>query len=235
MPRRGSNFLDAARQILQERGEPMRGEEIVHIGLERGLFTTRSPNEEAACRSLINTLNSEITRHSNERGFARYGHSMFGLEEWGDSRQPSAAHQPRRRSALPPMPVSVGTLGGITLDKLERIRQVMAADEFRRDWGDIYDQLLAAERAKAITPINDRYLLERIRPVIQRIQDFLQGRGNESPKSETVCDWIFLCYTAELHREGAALWRYVNQDEVNPWQYERTAKFSTVCRVNAGL
>jgi len=58
MARRGSNFLDAAKQILEESGEPMRGEEIVRIGLERGLFTTRSPNEEAACRSLINTLNS---------------------------------------------------------------------------------------------------------------------------------------------------------------------------------
>ena len=56
----------------------------------------------------------------------------------------------------------------------------MSADEFRHDWGDIYDQLLAAERAKAITPLNDRYLLERIRPLVQRIQDFLQGRGNES-------------------------------------------------------
>ena len=78
-------------------------------------------------------------------------------------------------------------------------------------------------------------LLERIRPLVQRIQDFLQGRGNESPKSEIVCDWIFICYTLELYREGAALWRYVNKDEVNAWQYERTAKFSTACRARVGL
>lgn len=129
----------------------------------------------------------------------------------------------------------VAAPSGITLDKLERIRQVMSADEFRRDWGDTYDQLLAAERAKAITPAGDRYLLDRIRPLVQRIQDFLQGRSTESPKSETVCDWIFICYNLELFREGVALWRYVNQDEVNSWQYERTAKLSAVCRTKIGL
>lgn len=123
---------------------------------------------------------------------------------------------------------------GITLDKLERIRQVMSADEFKRDWGEIYDQLLAAERAKSITHLTDRHLLERVRPLVQRIQDFLQGRSDESPKSEVICDWIFLCYTLELFREGAALWRYVNQDEVNAWQYERAAKFSAACRARIG-
>ena len=51
-------------------------------------------------------------------------------------------------------------------------------------------------------------------------------RERHTPKSEVVCDWIFTCYTSGFYcREGAALWRYVNKDEVNSWQYERTAKF----------
>jgi hypothetical protein len=132
---------------------------------------------------------------------------------------------PRRRApAVPP---------GITLEKLERIRQVLPDDQFKRDWGDIYDHLLAEERAKAITPANDRYLLDRIRPLVRRIQDFLQGRGNETPKSEVICDWIFICYILELHREGAALWQYVNKDEVDASKYERTTKFSAACRTRA--
>ena len=110
----------------------------------------------------------------------------------------------------------------------------MPADEFKRDWGADYDRLLAAERAKTTTPVNDGYLLERIRPLVQRIQDFLQGRGNESPKSEVICDWIFICYTLELYREGAALWRYVNKDEIDALKYERTAKFSAACRTRVG-
>jgi len=139
---------------------------------------------------------------------------------------PTAARKPKPSTPM----ISVRMPSGITLEKLERIRQVMPADEFRRDWGETYDHLLAAERAKAITPVNSRYLLDRIQPLVQRIQDFLQGHGGESPKSEVVCDWIFVCYTLELYREGAALWRYVNQDEVSAWQYERTAKISAACR-----
>lgn len=233
MARRGSGFLDAAERILQERGEPMRGEEIIRIGLERGLFTTKARDRDTATASLLGTLYSEISRTPNRRGFVSLGNSTFGLREWGSSPRPPAATQPRRTTAHTPIPVTLPA--GITLDKLERIRQVMSADEFRQDWGDIYDQLLAAERAKAITPVNDRYLLDRVRPVVQRIQDFLQGHGAESPKSEVVCDWIFTCYNLELYREGATLWRYVNKDEVNAWQYERTAKLSAVCRTKVGL
>lgn len=233
MTRRGSGFLDAAEQILRERGEPMRGEEIIRIGLERALFTTMTRDEDAARDSLIGSLYSDIRRRGNPRGFVPYGNSTFGLAEWGKSPQLIAAPEPRRRGARTPTPAPKMPLAGITLDKLERIRQVMPADEFKQDWGDIYDQLLAAERAKAITPVNDRYLLERIRPLVQRIQDFLQGRGTESPKSEVVCDWIFLCYTLGLHREGAALWHYVNKDDANAWQYDRTARISAACRVNA--
>lgn len=236
MKRRGRGFLDAAEQILREKGEPMRGEEIIRIGLQRKLFTTTTEGEDAANRSLIGTLYSDITRGANVRGFVSYGNRMFGLVEWGDGTQPPLTmRQPRPRNVRTPIPAVVAPPPGITLEMLESTRQSMPTDEFRRIWGNVYDRLIAEERAKAITPVNDRYLLERMRPLVQRIQDFLQGRGNESPKSEVVCDWIFICYTLELFREGAALWRYVNKDEVNAWQYERTSKFNAACRARVGL
>jgi hypothetical protein len=136
-----------------------------------------------------------------------------------------AAPVRRRAPVLPP---------GITLEKLERIRQIIPLQEFRQDWGDLYDYLLAEERARAITPVNDKLLANRVRPLVQRIQDFLQGRGNDTPKSEVVCDWIFVCYNLELFREGAALWQYVNKDETNPWQHERTMRLSAACRTRIG-
>jgi hypothetical protein len=223
-----AGFLDAARQILEEAGEPLHGLEIVKRGRERNLFTSRAKDDWA----LVRTITSDVKRGNNSRHMVILGKGYYGLEDWGVSRAnppvteaPRARRSPQPTTAVPP---------GITLEKLERIRQVMTVDEFRQDWGDIYDQLLAAERARAVTPLNDRYLLERIRPLFQRIQDFLQGRGNESPKSEVICDWIFICYTLEMFREGAALWRCVNKDEVNAWQYERTAKFSTACRTRVG-
>jgi hypothetical protein len=163
------------------------------------------------------------------------------LSEHPDATHLSTPPQKRKSTASarePRAPKSSGAVAapsGFTLEKLERIRQVMPADEFKRDWGAEYDRLLAAERVKTTTPVNDGYLLERIRPLVQRIQDFLQGRGNDSPKSEVVCDWIFICYTLELYREGVALWRYVNKDEVNTDLYERTKKLAGACRARLGV
>lgn len=230
MSPKGGGFLDAAYQILREEGKPMHVHEIVRIGLSRGMFETRAQNPYT---SLANTLHSDVTRYGNRRGFTWLGNNVFGLREWGDDETSAAPSMPERTRTVHTPKVAVAP-AGLDLAKLERIRQFMPSDEFRHDWGDIYDQLLAAERAKAITPANDRYLLDRIRPLVQHIQDFLQGHGNESPKSEAICDWIFICYTLELYREGAALWRYVHQEEVNAWQYERTAKSSAACRVRAG-
>ncbi len=113
---------------------------------------------------------------------------------------------------------------------LELTRQSMSAGQFRQVWGPIYDQLLAEKRARAITPISDKQLLLAACQPVRCIQDNLQGRGNDAPKSEELCDWIHFCYTLDLYREAAALWQYVHQDEVNAWQYERTKKVAPVCR-----
>lgn len=140
---------------------------------------------------------------------------------------PVSAALPRRQpaAAVPP---------GITLEKLERIRMVMSPDDFRNDWGAIYDRLVAEDRARWTTELNDRQLAERARPLVRRVQDFLQGKATEAPKSEVICDWIYLCYSLDLFREGAALWRYVNQDGIDGWQYKRTEKLAAACRVRAG-
>jgi hypothetical protein len=174
-----------------------------------------------------------VDRRPNVRGFTLLGDSVFGLAEWGETATPASQVHERRR--LRATPAETTPLPGITLEKLERIRHVMPPEEFRKDWGELYDRLAAEERAKWITAVTDRQLAERTRSIVQRIHGFLQGSSTETPKSELICDWIFLCYTLELFREGAALWRYVNKDEVNVWQYERSAKYSATCRARAGL
>lgn len=119
---------------------------------------------------------------------------------------------------------------GLTFEMLEQTRKAMPLEQFRQVWGLVYDQLQAEERAKALTPFSDKQLLQAVRQPVRRIHAFLQGRGNDSPKSEEICDWIHFCYALELYREAAALWQYVNQDEVHAWQYERTKKIAMVCR-----
>ena len=230
MARRGHSFVDAAYELLREAAHPMPIEEIARISLDRGLALS---NAQDPTKSLASTLRSEVTRRPNIRGFVLLSEGLVSLAEWGEPTTPAPPIRNRRR--IRATPADTTPLPGITLEKLERIRHVMSPEEFRQDWGELYDRLAAEERAKWITVVTDRQLAERTRSVIQRIHGFLQGSSTETPKSELVCDWIFLCYTLELFREGSALWRYVNKDEVNVWQYERSAKYSATCRARAGL
>lgn len=140
----------------------------------------------------------------------------------------------RPRSQASSVAVSDAPPSGITYEMLEQTRKAMSQESFRQVWGALYDQLLAKERAKAITQVSDKQLLQAVRQPVRRIQDFLQGRGNDTPKSEDVCDWIQFCYTLGLYREGAALWQYVQRDEVNAWLYERSKKIAAVCRTRIG-
>jgi restriction endonuclease Mrr len=136
----------------------------------------------------------------------------------------------RSRSSQPP----ISALPGVTLEVLEQTRQYMPPEQFRQVWGGLYDQLLAEERAKAITPIDSKKLAATVLEHVRRIQNFLQGRGNDKPSSEELCDWIHFCYILELYREGNALWQFVHKDEVNAWQWERIRKVVAVCRARVG-
>ena len=232
MPLQGETFLDVAYDILKEAGQPMHYSEVATIALERnsGFSQARDPID-----SLGGVLYSEIKRGSNQRGFVRLGDGYFGLAEWsGAVSLPARGEHRARRHRRTERPV-IAVPPDITLEKLERIRHVMSPEDFRSDWGALFDRLTAEERARWITAVTDRQLAERARSLTQHIHDFLQSKSPESPKSEIICDWIFLCYTLELNREAVALWRYVNQDEVNEWQYQRTAKFSAACRTRASL
>ena len=67
------------------------------------------------------------------------------------------------RSETPERSATTVVPQGITLEMLEQTRQIMPPDQFRQIWGGIYDQVLAEERRKAITPVNDRFLAEKAR------------------------------------------------------------------------
>ncbi len=130
-----------------------------------------------------------------------------------------------RRSAPSP------TSPGITLEILEKTRQAMGDEQFRPVWGTIYDQLIAAERAKAITNVNDNELTRSARRQVRQIQDYLQGRNGDRPNSEQICDWIHFCYQFSLFREAVALFPLVNAREVDTWYFERARRIVMTTKV----
>jgi hypothetical protein len=138
--------------------------------------------------------------------------------------QPNQRRRKRKTSSAPP-PVP-----GLSLAMLEQTRKAMPADQFRQVWGTLYDQLLAEERAKAVTQITQTELGRRTRRWLDEVHAFLSGTNAKPPSSETLCDWIQFCYALELHREAAALLPFVQEDDVDPGSYKRARRVAEVCR-----
>jgi hypothetical protein len=128
----------------------------------------------------------------------------------------------------------VSAIPGITFEMLENTKKAMPADEFRRIWGILYDQLLAEERAKAISEITDAELGQQARQKLDKIHSFLRGQNTDPPKSDIICDWIHLCYELDLNREAASLWQYVREEEVEPVYYRRAKRWAEAGRVKLG-
>lgn len=144
------------------------------------------------------------------------------------------AHRPHRQHKsgieMTRSPAGAPPLAGLSFEMLEQTRKAMGDEQFRPVWGAIYDQLMAAERAKAITEVHDSDLTKSARRQVRQIQDYLQGRNGDRPNSEQICDWIHFCYQFSLFREAAALFTLVNADEVNSWYLERTRKIAAASR-----
>ena len=106
----------------------------------------------------------------------------------------------------------------------------MPSDQFREVWGTLYDQLLAEERAKAVTEITQTELGRRTRRWLDDVHAFLNGKNASTPATETLCDWIQFCYALELYREAAALLPFVSADDVDRATYARSRRIAEVAR-----
>ena len=139
-------------------------------------------------------------------------------------RGPRVQRTPKTSKIAAPLPA------GLSLEMLEKTRQAMGDELFRPLWGALYDQLLAAERTRAVTEVSDAELGKAARRQVRQIHDYLQGRGAAHPTGEQLCDWIHFAYQFSLYREAAALFPLVGTEDVNPWYLERTRKIAAACR-----
>lgn len=122
---------------------------------------------------------------------------------------------------------------GITLQQLQATKAVMPPEQFRAIWGELYDRLLAEERARAVTDISDTELARRARRVLREIHAFLRGEGG-AITSEKAYNWMLFCYTLGLYRETAALFSFVAQGDLPEWAYDRARKMAEACRAQLG-
>jgi restriction endonuclease Mrr len=150
--------------------------------------------------------------------------------QWLAADPKPAVRRTTRRATAPP----VSSQHTVTLPMLEQVRKYLPEAEFRRVWGDLYEQLLAEERARSITAINRKALTDIVMSQVQRIHDLLQGRGGNRPSDEQLCDWVHFAYQLGLHREASALLPLISAAEVNDWYYERTKRIALASGARVG-
>ena len=146
----------------------------------------------------------------------------------------SAPTTRRRKAPKRSSPTAAVPPSSITLHKLQRIRETLPKEQFREDWGDLYQQLLVEERTRAITDISREELGRRAGQQLDRIHAFLQGTTTTPPNAERICDWIQFCYTLGLHLEAGSLLAYVAEGEVNPVIYKRAKRLAEASKTRLG-
>jgi len=153
--------------------------------------------------------------------------------QWIQEHPEATRLEPGRRPRRPPSRRSRTTAPpGVTLEQLRATKAAMPPDQFRHFWGELYDQLLAEERARSKTSISNRELGTRARAVLREVHDFLDG--NAAASSEKAYDWMQFCYALGLYRETTALFAFVFQDDLPQWAYERARKVAEACRARLG-
>ncbi len=196
-----------------------------------GLRTNGKPIWENNTRWARNHLKDNGFLEAPERGVWRITEDgRRWLKENPDATRMHRRRRQKGRTSLRRASSSAPSVPGITLEMLEQTRRTMPPDQFREVWGTLYDQLLAQERAKAVTEITQTELGRRTRRWLDEVHAFLNGKNPSMPSSETICDWIHFCYNLELYREAGALLPYVRADEAAPAVYRRAKRVADVCR-----
>ena len=82
-------FLEAARAVLEEAGEPLGATEITERATERGWLDTKGATPAATMRAQLGTA---LNRLGDEAAINRFGRGIWGLREWqeADEKEPDS-------------------------------------------------------------------------------------------------------------------------------------------------
>jgi hypothetical protein len=88
-------------------------------------------------------------------------------------------------------------------------------------------------KPQPVVPVQDSGYHAALDREVGAIQSFLQGRSDQRPSDEKLCDWVQLCYILELYAAARDLFRLINPTDVHPWYFERTKKLARICTIRA--
>jgi len=124
------------------------------------------------------------------------------------ARQPAeraGCRAPARRARSGPTLDHNSDIPDVTLEKLQRIRQALPAEDFQRDWGATYDALLAQRRVDPVSVVSDGQILNAIHKLIGNIHAYLRGSLDFEPTMDDLCDWAYVCKLLRFDAEARVL------------------------------
>lgn len=83
--------------------------------------------------------------------------------------------------------------------------------------------------SSGFTETQDHKVLKKIHDELREIRSFIKGVGSLSPSFEKLCFWVWFCYHFEFYREGALIFRRIDQNETKKDLYEIVNKIGLAC------
>ncbi len=77
-------------------------------------------------------------------------------------------------------------------------------------------------------------LLTSLKNQIRDIRAYINGNLNVEVSDEKLCFWVWLCYELGLYREGAKIFRRIDERAVSPDFYRIVNKLGIACELKAG-
>lgn len=81
--------------------------------------------------------------------------------------------------------------------------------------------------------ISDHKVLKMFRDELRDIRTFIKGFGSLHPSYEKLCFWVWFCYHFEFYREGALIFRRIDQNEDKKDLYDLAKKIGLACEGKA--
>ena len=78
----------------------------------------------------------------------------------------------------------------------------------------------------------DRAAHKRLDEWIAELRTFLRGNAAHRPPDETLCDWVYLCYTFGLYQEGNEIFQVIHEDSVDSVLYKRARRYVRIFRLS---
>ncbi|NLF03154.1 MAG: hypothetical protein GX601_19495, partial [Anaerolineales bacterium] len=156
------------------------GERYSHLILEK--HQRRDSRDRTVWQSYVGWSLYELKQcgYAQQAGFGVWIAADVGRQWLNDN--PDATRVNRvSRSRAPSRPRTArqtrsATAPPVTIEVLEQTRKLLPAEQFRQLWGPLYDQMLAQERAKAITELSRSELGRRAERWLNEAHAFLRGQ-----------------------------------------------------------